>query len=97
MRRVAQRLPLLNLLVEERKRVLQMRRLLLVERRHAELLVDERLVLATGRPVPVVRVVSEGGLVQVAQVRHHGVDSTEEAFVLCARARNAMCQLFECR
>ena len=55
---------------------------LLVEGSHAELLVHECLVFAAGGSVPIVRVVAEGTVVQVAQVWHDGVDSTDEAFVL---------------
>lgn len=45
-RRVAQRLALLNLLVDDREVALQVLGVLLVERSHAELLVDEGLLLA---------------------------------------------------
>ena len=78
---MAQRLTLLNLLVEESKRVLEMRWLLLVEGCHAELLMDEGLVLAARRSVPIVRVVAESMLVQVAKVGHHSVHTAQETFV----------------
>ena len=45
-RRVPQRLPLLDFLVQKCQRVLQVRRLLLIKRRHAKLLVDKSLMLA---------------------------------------------------
>ena len=60
---VAKRLALLNLLIDQRQWVLHVRRLLLIERSHAELLVDERLVFATRRSVAVMCVVSEGTVV----------------------------------
>ena len=82
MGRVTQRLTLLNLLVEEGQRVLQMRRLLLVEWRHAELLVNQSLVLAARGSVAVMRVVAEGGFVQVAKVGHNRVHTSKEALIL---------------
>ena len=81
MSRVSQGLSLLNLLVDESQWVLQVRRLLLIEGRHAELLVHEGLVLAARRSVTVVRVVAESVLVQVAKVGHHSVHTAQETFV----------------
>ena len=54
--------------------------LLLVERGHAEWLMHWD-VLATGRSVPVMCVISETALVQIAQVRHDSVDTTKESLV----------------
>ena len=62
-----------------------MRRLLLVEGCHAELLMDEGLMLASRWSVAVVRVVAESAFVQVAQVRHYSVHTAQETFVLCTR------------
>ena len=58
-----------------------MRGLLLIERRHAKLLVDKRLVLSTTGPVTVMCVVAEGWFVQVAELGHDGIDSVYEAFI----------------
>ena len=77
---MAQGLALFDLLVKQGKRVVHVRRLLLVERRHAEWLVH-RDILATRRPVTIVCVVSETALVQIAKMRHDCVDATKETFI----------------
>ena len=61
-RRVAQRLALLDLLVDDREVAL---RILLVKRCHAELLVDQSLLLASRGPVAIVRIVAEAEVVPV--------------------------------
>ena len=81
MRGVAQGLALFDLLVKQGKRVVHVRRLLLVERRHAEWLVH-RDILAAGRSVTIVCVVSETALVQIAKMRHDCIDAPEETFIL---------------
>ena len=58
-----------------------MRGLLLIEGRHAELLVNKRLVLAATGPVTVVSIVAEGWLVQVSKLGHDCVDTAEEALI----------------
>lgn len=94
-RRVAQRLALLDLLVNDREVTL---RVLLVKRCHAELLMDQGLLLAAGRPVAIVGVVAEaevvlvlfGGAAGLALDVDQGVNwayTTEEGLVLCKKAR----------
>ena len=78
---MAQGLPLLNFLIEERKWVVHVRGLLLVERRHTERLVHGD-VLATRGPVAIMSVVTETSLVQITQVGHDSVDATKETLIL---------------
>ena len=81
--RVAERLTLLNLLVEVRQWVLHVvGRLLLVKWGHPKFLVDQCLVLAAGWSVAIVSVIPICRVVQISQVRHHSVDATQESFVL---------------
>ena len=59
-----------------------MRLVLLVEGGHAELLMDEGLVLPARRSVAVVSVIAEAAVVLVSQPRQHCVNSTQESFIL---------------
>ena len=94
-RRVAQRFALLDLLVDDREVAL---RILLVERCHAELLMDQSLLLASRGPVAIVRIVAEaevvsvlfGGAASLALSVDKGVDGAhtpEEGLILCIRKR----------
>ena len=87
MRGVAQRLALLNLLVDQGEWVLEVGRLLLVEWRHAKLLMGQRGVLASRGPVAVVGVVPEVRLARVAESGQDGVHTSEESFVLYRHGR----------
>ena len=87
MRRVPERLPLLNFLVKQgqgtssRALVVVVRWLLLIKRRHAKLLMDESLMLTAAWSISVMCVVAEGRLVQVAELGHHGVDAAKETLI----------------
>ena len=94
-RRVAQRFALLDLLVDDREVAL---RILLVKRCHAELLMDQSLLLASRGPVSIVRIVAEaefvsvlfGGAASLALSVDKGVDGAhtpEEGLILCIRKR----------
>ena len=82
-----ERLPLLNFLVEQgqgassRALVVVVRWLLLIERRHAKLLMNKSLMLTATWSVSVMCVVAEGRLVQVAELGHHGVDAAKETLI----------------
>ena len=76
---------------------LDVRRLLLVERGHAELLVDQGLVFAARRTVAVVGVVAEGRLVKVTQVGHHSVHSAQETLVFCSTVERRLVSASEPR
>ena len=57
--------------------------MLLIERRHAKLLVHKCLVLAARWSIPIVRVVAEGWLVQVAErMGHDSIDPAKETLIL---------------
>ena len=57
--------------------------MLLIERRHTELLVHKRLVFAARWSVPIMRVVAEGWLVQVAECMwHDSIDTAKETLIL---------------
>ena len=81
MSRMTKRLSFLNLLIEQRQWILQIRRLL-VEWRHAELLVHECLMLPARRSVSIMCVIPECSIIEVAQVWHHSVDASNEALIL---------------
>ena len=60
--------------------------MLLIERRHAEFLVHQRLVLAARWSIPIMRVVAEGRLVQVAECMwHDSIDPAKETLILCSQ------------
>ena len=58
-----------------------MRRLLLIEGRHTELLMHERLMLTAAGPVPIMCVVAEGWLIQVSELGHDSVDAAKETLI----------------
>ena len=78
---MAERLALLDLLVDREVVLAEVRGLLLVERSHAELLMCERLLLAARRSVAVVCVVAEVRLVFFVAVSVHRVHAAEVTFV----------------
>ena len=78
---MAQRLALFDLLVKQCKRIVHVRSLLLVKWRHAEGLVH-RDILAAGRSVSIMCVISETALVQIAKMRHDCIDASKETFIL---------------
>ena len=59
-----------------------MRGLLLVEGRHAKLLVHKCLVLSATGSVAIMCIVAEGWLVQVSKLGHNRVDTPHEALIL---------------
>ena len=74
---MTERFPLFNLLVKTSEWVLVLSQMLLIKGRHAKLLMDERLMLATRRSVAIVRIVAEVWIVQVAECLWHDcIDST---------------------
>ena len=81
MSRMTKRLSFLNLLIKERQWILQIRRLL-VEWRHAKLLVHESLMLPTWRSVSIMCVIPECSIIEVAQVWHHSIDASNKALIL---------------
>ena len=81
MSRMTKRLSFLNLLIKERQWILQIWRLL-VEWRHAELLVHESLMLPARWSVSIMCVIPECSIIEVAQVWHHSIDASDEALIL---------------
>ena len=59
-----------------------MRRLLLIERSHTEFLMGQCLVFATGWPITVMSIITECWLVQVTQLRHYCIHSSQESLIL---------------
>ena len=57
-------------------------RLLLIEGSHTEFLMGKSLVFATGWSITVMSIISEGWLVQVTQLRHHCIHSSQESLIL---------------
>ena len=88
-------LTLFDFLIQTSKRVLHVRGLLLIKRRHTELLVSKGLVFTTRRSVSVMCIVSESRFIQIAKVGHDSVYSTKETLILfnnvelCAAASEA--------
>ena len=78
---MAERLSLLDFLVEKSQWVVNVRWLLLIERSHAEGLVHGN-VLATRRSVSIMGVVPETTLIQVTKVGHHSIYAAKEALIL---------------
>ena len=78
---MTQTFTLLNLLINNREISLNL--VLLVEGRHAELLVHQSLLLATRRAISVVRIVAEVRRVCLSiNCRVDGFDATQEALLL---------------
>ena len=57
--------------------------MLLIERCHAKFLVHQRLMLAARWSIPIMRVVAESWLVQVAECMwHDSIDAAKETLIL---------------